>query len=117
MIFDRKFFVLSPEFFALKCFSIFIEKFAVFHGFSMFFNGLLKTGVFFYTILGLNMLFLCVLPCDFGVVSDDIRHCSGFVWLLFVCKNDRKSCDFSVKTLCFISFQCDYWQGNGEGVC
>lgn len=26
------------------------------------------------------------------------------VWLLFVYKNDRKSCDFAVKTLCFIWF-------------
>lgn len=51
----------------------------MFHGFSMFFNGLLKTGVFFYTILGLNMLFSVFLPCDFGVVSDDIWHCSALV--------------------------------------
>ena len=70
----------------------------------MFFNGLLKTGVFFYTILGLNSLFLCVLPCDFSVVSCDRRHCSGFVWLLFVCKNDRKSCDFAVKRFVLYGF-------------
>lgn len=52
----------------------------------------------------LNMLLTCVFQCDFSVVSDDIWHCSGVVWLLFVYKNDRKSCDFAVKTLCFIWF-------------
>lgn len=57
------------------------------------------------------MLLMCVFPCDFSVVSDDIWHCSGFVWLLFVYKNDRKSCDFAVKTLCFIWFQYDCWRG------
>ena len=49
----------------------------------MFLNASLKNGVFFYAILGLNMLLpcvlLCVLPCDFGVVSDDIWHCSALV--------------------------------------
>lgn len=59
----------------------------------------------------LNMLLMCVFPCDFSVVSADIWHCSGGVWLLFVYKNDRKSCDFAVKTLCFIWFQYDCWRG------
>ena len=52
----------------------------MFHGFSMFFNGLLKTGVFFYIILGFEYAFSVFFPCDFSVVSDDIWHCSGFVW-------------------------------------
>lgn len=25
----------------------------------------------------LDMLLMCIFPCDFGVVSDDIWHCSG----------------------------------------
>ena len=77
----------------------------------MFFNGLLKTGMFFYAIWGFELLFMCVFPCDFSVVSDDIWHCFGFVWLLFVYKNDRKSCNFAVKTLFFIWFQYDCWWG------
>ncbi len=70
----------------------------------MFFNGLLKTSVFFYVILGFEYAFSVFLPCDFSVVSDDIWHCSGFVWLLFVCKNDRKSCDFAVKRFVLYGF-------------
>lgn len=70
-----------------------------------------KTVCFSIQFGDLNMLLMCIFPCDFGVVSADIWHCSGVVWLLFVYKNDRKSCDFAVKTLCFIWFQYDCWRG------
>lgn len=56
----------------------------------------------------LNILFLCVLPCDFSVVSDDILHCLVLVWLLNGCKNGIKSLDFAVKMVCFIGFRCSY---------
>lgn len=36
----------------------------------------------------LNMLFLCVLPCDFSVVSDDIWHCS-VLCIAAVCVSKR----------------------------
>ena len=43
------------------------------------------------------MLFLCVLLCDFSVVSDDIWHCSVLCIAAVCVQNDRKSCDFAVK--------------------
>lgn len=54
----------------------------------MFFNGLLKTGVFFYIILGFEYAFSVFFPCDFSVVSDDIWHCS-VLFIAAVCVSKR----------------------------
>lgn len=88
MIFDRKFFVLSPEFFALKCFSIFIEKFAVFHGFSMILSVAHDYSMFFYMIVVFEYAFDAYFLRGFLT-----GHCCCLVlvWLLNDCKNGIKS--------------------------